>query len=148
SRFIPARDIALIDLATGESVPCQLGEPDYDRDRRRSRGRDLAFIAAGVPGFGYRAYRLADGPGRAVSGPGDGGSQQVLRNDAFELTYDLAAGCITGLTDRRTAAGLIAADPVFGFGQYVYDRFTTAPRFNHLSSKIGPRQLELLGERA
>jgi hypothetical protein len=148
SRFSPGAGIQLVDLATGERVPCQPGEPDYDRDRRRSRGLDLTFRAADVPGFGYRAYRLADEPVPAGAAPADDGQHPVLRNEAFELTYDLAEGCIAALVDRRTGTDLVAANPIFGFGQYVYDRFTTAPRFNHLSSKIESRRLELLGERA
>ncbi len=160
SRFAQGADIGVADLEDGSSVPCTARELDQkDHDASRPRGSDLSFLAADVPPFGYRAFRLAsrDGSGPEPSGQAgrdaDGGAAQqpnhaVLRNDAFELRYDLAEGCISSLTDRRTGAELVAAGSIFGFGQYVYDRFATAPRFNHLSSKVENRRLELLGERA
>jgi glycosyl hydrolase family 38 len=157
SRFAPGQGFAVVDLERGERVPSQAGTPDRDRDRRRARGRDLTFLATGVPSFGYRVFALADLPdpagpdpaplGRAGAAPG-GDPATLLRNEAYEVRYDLAEGCIGSLLDRRTGRELTAAGSVFGFGQYVYDRFTTAPRFNHLSSKIESRLLELLGERA
>jgi hypothetical protein len=147
SRFAPGRGFGVVDLERGERVPSLAGVPDRDRDRRRSRGRDLTFLAADVPPFGYRVFGLADEPG-AAEPPGRADPDTVLRNDAYEVRYDLAEGCIASLVDRRTGRELIAGDSIFGFGQYVYDRFATAPRFNHLSSKIEARRLELLGERA
>jgi hypothetical protein len=153
SRFMPAQGFGVVDLERGDDVPCQAGTPDRDRDRRRSRGRDLTFLATDVPPFGYRVFGLVDqpdrtGPAGAGPGPDKADPGPLLRNEAYQLRYDLAEGCISSLVDRRTGQELIASDPVFGFGQYVYDRFATAPRFNHLSSKIEGRQLELLGERA
>jgi hypothetical protein len=147
SRFAPKHGFSVVDAESGERVPSQAGTPDRDRDRRRSRGRDLTFLATDVPPFGYRVFRLADEPTPAepAAGPAD---PTLLRNEAYQARYDLAEGCLTSLVDRRTGRELLPGDPVFGFGQYVYDRFTTAPRFNHLSSKIESRRLELLGERA
>jgi Glycosyl hydrolases family 38 N-terminal domain len=147
SRFGPA--IELTDMERGTKVPCEARElAQKDHDASRPRGSDLSFIAADVPPFGYRAYRLTDRSGTTASPLDRADSDTVLRNDAFELRFDLAEGCIASLIDRRTGAELVADDSIFGFGQYVYDRFATAPRFNHFSSKIESRRLELLGERA
>ena len=152
SQFLPAQGFGVIDLERGERVPSVAGVPDRDRDRRRSRGRDLALLAADVPPFGYRVFGLVDEPEEA--GPADaqrdaaGDNVITMGNEFYELSYDLAEGCIASIVDRRTGRALVAADSIFGFGQYVYDRYSTAPRFNHLSSKIEAFQLELLGERA
>jgi hypothetical protein len=151
SRFAPGADIQVTDLERGGSVACTARELDQkDHDASRPRGSDLSFLAADVPPFGYRAFRLAGRAGTDANGEGlpQGADHAVLRNDAFELRYDMAEGCVASLIDRRTGAELVAGDSIFGFGQYVYDRFATAPRFNHLSSKIENRRLELLGERA
>jgi hypothetical protein len=151
SRFAPAHGFQLVDLERNQPVACEARELDsQDEDASRPRGSDLSFVANAVPPFGYRAFKLVDGPGGAASAGAHDDTESIttLRNDAFELRYDMTQGCIASLRDRRTGAELVAPDSVFGFGQYVYDRFATAPRFNHFSSKVEARRLELLGERA
>lgn len=147
SRFAPGKGFQVVDVLTGEPVRAEVGVADPDRDRRRSRGRDLTFVAGDVPPFGYRAFALVDEYEVAEAATADQFTT-VLRNDAFEVHYDLTEGYITSIVDRRRDVELVATEAAFGFGQYVHDRFTTAPHFNHLSSKIEARQLELLGERA
>jgi hypothetical protein len=146
SRFAPSKGFGVIDLVSGERVPCTTVAPDPDRDRRRSRGQDLTFLAAHIPPFGYRAFALVDEVNPADA-PTPRRTDTTLENANYEVGLDLADGCITTLTDRRTGLDLIGTHAIFGFGQFIHDRFTTAPRFNHLSSKIEARDLELLGER-
>jgi hypothetical protein len=130
-----------------EAGPGELGINEASASERGTG----ATGGGAASGGGTSGDRPAGDGDRAADRAGDGagdGAATVLRNEAYEVRYDLVEGCISSLVDRRTGRELIPAGAIFGFGQYVYDRFTTAPRFNHLSSKVECRLLELLGERA
>ncbi len=136
--FVPEREldltqVDLVDLDSGTAVPFVI-EPQ-DNARYRLRGAWLRFLARDVPGIGYARYGL-----RAGSGPApllDVTAPTLLRSDAFEVEIDPATGTISRLLNR--ASGRNLADPAapFGFGAVILDAYTSAPGFNHLSSKIG-----------
>ena len=48
------------------------------------------------------------------------------------------------ILDKTSGLNLVDTDAPFGFNQYVYDRYTSAPHFNHLSSRIQATDLALL----
>ena len=57
-------------------------------------------------------------------------------------------GRVTELLDKTSGLNLVDTETPFGFNQYVYDRYASAPHFNHLSSRIQATDLALLGERS
>ena len=74
--------------------------------------------------------------GDATLGDGD---PLALETEQLRLELDSAEGFVASLVDlEHGRRELVDAGGAFGFNQYVYDRYTTAPRFNHLSSRIPP----------
>lgn len=147
----------LVDEATGLLVPaeargegCQEAretDPEEDCSRHRPRGRWLRFVARDVPACGYRRYRLRAG---AVAGSGADPEppDSTLENEHYRVEVDIGSGTATSLIDRRTGREIVFADSPFGFNQYVYDRYASAPHFNHLSGRIPEGGSWLLGRRA
>jgi hypothetical protein len=127
------RALAVVDVASGERVPCAL-EPQAHA-AHRPRGQRLRFLARDVPACGFARYAIVpDDAG--VPEPGAGDPAQ-LDSAGFTARLDVARGCLASLVDMASGAELVNGASAFGFGQYVYDRYGTASRANHLSSQAG-----------
>ena len=135
--------VEAIDLTTGEPVPCELQTPA--NPRFQARGRWLRLLASAVPPLGFRTWGLRPRSGggaiEPVSGPQHRGR--------YELRLDAASGTLESIVDRETGRELVERQSPFGFNQYVYDRYATAPDVNHLSGRVGEEGGQwLLAERA
>jgi Glycosyl hydrolases family 38 N-terminal domain/Glycosyl hydrolases family 38 C-terminal domain len=144
SRTELQRPLAVADGATRERVPCVV--EDQENARFRVRGSRLTFIAREVPACGYRRYDLVEGD--EEHGDQESGNEPCIENEYYLVRFDLATGRVTELLDKTSGLNLVDADTPFGFDQYVYDRYASAPHFNHLSSRIQATDLGLLGERS
>jgi Glycosyl hydrolases family 38 N-terminal domain/Glycosyl hydrolases family 38 C-terminal domain len=144
SRSALQRPLAVVDCATRERVPCVV--EDQENAQFRVRGSRLSFVARDVPAFGYRRYDLAQGE-EEHEGP-EAGDEPCIENEYYRVRFDLARGMVTELLDKTSGLNLVDTDAPFGFNQYVYDRYASAPHFNHLSSRIQATDLALLGERS
>jgi len=123
--------LAVVDVASGERVACELApQPHADY---RPRGQRLRFLARDVPPHGYARYAIV---GDRAGVPAPAGGDPSAIGDA---RLDVRAGTIT--------ADFVNGGSAFGFNQYVYDRYAQASRVNHLSSRIGPPGMWLLAER-
>ncbi len=145
SRLPPGERFAVRDLADGQPLPC-LVEP-REHPRYRTRGRWLTFLARRVPPVGYARYALV-AVGDAGTGVEPVAVDEPLRSDTFDVRFDAVVAVVTGITDLRHERELVAAGGPFGFGQVIYDRYGSAPGFNHLSSRTRAVDLALLGSRA
>jgi hypothetical protein len=137
------RPLAVVDGATREPVPCVV--EGQENARFRVRGRRLSFIAEDVPACGYRRYDLVEGDEEYECPEAD--NEPCIENEYYRVRFDLARGRVTELLDKTSGLNLVDADAPFGFNQFVYDRYASAPHFNHLSSRIQATDLALLGER-
>ncbi|MDQ3602670.1 MAG: hypothetical protein M3385_02265 [Actinomycetota bacterium] len=138
------RPLAVVDAATRERVPHVV--EDQENAQFRVRGRRLSFVARDVPACGYRRYNLVEGDD-GYEEP-EAGNEPCVENEYYRVRFDLARGRVTELLDKTSGLNLIDAEAPFGFNQYVYDRYASAPHFNHLSSRIQATDLALLGERS
>jgi hypothetical protein len=144
SRTELQRPLAVVDAATRERVPHAV--EDQENAQFRVRGSHLSFVASDVPAFGYRRYDLVEGDDEYEDlGSGD---EPSVENEYYRVCFDLARGRLTELLDKTSDLNLVDADAPFGFNQYVYDRYASAPHFNHLSSRIQATDLTLLGGRS
>jgi len=144
SRTELQRPLAVVDAATRERVPHAV--EDQENAQFRVRGSHLSFVASDVPAFGYRRYDLVEGDDEYEDlGSGD---EPSVENEYYRVRFDLARGRLTELLDKTSDLNLVDADAPFGFNQYVYDRYASAPHFNHLSSRIQATDLTLLGGRS
>src|SRR5918994_3008586 len=144
SRTELQRPLTMAEGATRERVTCVV--EDQENAQFRVRGSRLTFIARDVPAFGYRRYDLVEGEDEHEDQ--ESGDEPCIENEYYRVRFDLARGRVAELLDKTSGLNLVDADAPFGFNQYVYDRYASAPHFNHLSSRIQATDLGLLGERS
>ncbi|MGH2819711.1 MAG: glycoside hydrolase family 38 C-terminal domain-containing protein, partial [Actinomycetota bacterium] len=139
---VRAESVEIVDEESGEPVACVI-EPQSD-PAHRPRGIHASFVARDVPPFGYALYRITAAGG--VSKDHEAPPEPFIENEHYRVELDVRRGVASRFLDRAAGRDLIGDAP-FGFGQYIYDRYATAPHFNHLSSSVGAGDMGLLGSR-
>ncbi|MBO0745965.1 MAG: hypothetical protein J2P43_13165, partial [Candidatus Dormibacteraeota bacterium] len=143
SRVPLAARLNLVDARTGALVPHREEPPE--NSVHRPLGRYLEFVAREVPGVGFARVDVVPGDGPRPEVALD--EATVIESDRYRLTYDLSAACVSSIFDKVAGRELVDPTAVTGFNQYLYDRYTTAPYVNHLSSRT-TADPSLLGSRA
>ena len=147
SRLLGGESFAIIEELSGARVP-------YVREGQlnpsnRPRGCWVTFLARDVPAMGYARYVVESGATAASSSRRNRSSRddgrQRSRSDAFRLSANLSEAHIAELIDRSTGRDLIDQEAPFGFNEYIYDVYATAPGFNHLSSRVAASDLCIPG---
>ncbi|MGB3306736.1 MAG: hypothetical protein WBA63_11170 [Thermomicrobiales bacterium] len=128
-------ELALIDVESGEHIPALFEA--QDNASHRPIGRWLRFVARSVPPLGYRRYALVPAQGQESARSETSGTPGQFANARLAVELDVSTGSIASIRDLAGDRELVAADAPFGFNRYIYDRYTSAPGFNHLSSRIG-----------
>ena len=162
--------IDVVDGRSGERLPFS-EEPQQNMTHRES-GRWLRVRVPDVPALGLVRIDLRAGrsDNEPVHTPGaDGGlpgleldsdvraglpdlprSQLLtLANEFLQVRFDDRRCCIESIIELATGRELVDPDAVVGFNGYVYDTYTTAGGYNHMSNKSETSaKLELLGSRS
>ncbi|MCG5218803.1 glycoside hydrolase family 38 N-terminal domain-containing protein [Streptosporangium soli] len=139
--------VALVDARTGERIPHH-EEVVHPVDwPTRPIGRHLEAVLPDVPGLGYARIDVVEAA-EATPPAADLGFDGTIENEFYRVAYDVREGFIRSVFDKVAGRELVNADAAAGFGQYVYDRYATAPHFNHLSGHVGAHDRTLLGDRA
>jgi len=128
-------DLELIDAETGEHVPAVFETPDNITHSRR--GHWVRFVARDVPSVGYRRYDLATASQPAAATNEAMSTQAQIGNNRLTVEVDLPTASIASIFDHAGNRELIEPNAPFGFNRYIHDLYTSAPGFNHLSSRIG-----------
>ncbi len=152
--FLPAeraalgQSLAVIDVASERVVPHAL-EPQAHPDFRAA-GQWLLFRAGDVPPVGFARFVVVAGEerGDAAIAPEPAGDPWALETDQYRLVCDGRDGFIASIVDRETGRELVDGEAPFGFNEYIYDRYTSAPDFNHLSGRVQALDQSLFGSRA
>jgi hypothetical protein len=138
--FLPAATVpidtavSVVDARTGKPLAHHEEAVRPEEWPTRPAGRRLVFTAPDVPAFGAARFDIVAGSGPVpVTELGNDG---VVENETFRVTYDLRAGVIRSVFDKRAGRELVQGDAYAGLNQYVYDRYSTAPHINHLSGHI------------
>ncbi|WP_397334420.1 hypothetical protein [Nonomuraea sp. 3-1Str] len=139
--------IALVDSRTGETLAHHEEYVHPDDWPTRPIGRHLHAVVPDVPGHGYARIDVVRSESQAAE-PVEPDLGGVIENEFYRVTYDLREGYIGSIFDKVAGRELVNRDAAAGFGQYVYDRYATAPHFNHLSGHVGAHDRTLLGDRA
>ena len=133
SRLDIRRALAVVDASTGEKVPYVIEEQAHANFR--ARGSYISFVARDVPACGYARYELVEADGSPAAFE-ENSAEPVMENEHYRMTLDLLEGCVSSLVDKNDRRELVSAESPFGLNRYVYDRYTSAPHFNHLSGRI------------
>ncbi|HQE48704.1 MAG TPA: glycoside hydrolase family 38 C-terminal domain-containing protein [Fervidobacterium sp.] len=112
-------------------------------------GATVTFIAKNVPPFGQVRYQVLTEEKEVRSRISINQNEDtVIENSFYRIIFDPDTGGILSIMDKEISQELVNPKAVFLFNEYVYDQFTTAPRFNHLSSRIVGNPQTLLGRRS
>lgn len=141
--------VSIVDARTGRAVPHHEEVVRPEEWPTRPVGRRLVFTAADVPALG--AVRFDVVPGDGPQAPVDLGFDGVVENGYYRVAYDLRAGVIASVFDKRAGRELVNTEAYAGMNQYVHDRYSTIGDVNHLSGHIeaaGTHALALLSGRS
>ena len=81
------------------------------------------FVARDIPAMGYRTFQVFRA--EAETPPTLDPALRVVESPFFKATLDPARGSIRSLVDKRSGRELVDASAPHGFGQYLYERFST-----------------------
>lgn len=143
-RVEPGTAFRLIDPVSGNELPYAIEAQPHPRFR--ALGQWVVFAAPKLPSVGYARFDLVAGEPAATTS--DSTDPFTVRSPFYDVQIDPAAGFITSIVDRETGRELVDSSAAHGFGEYIYDRYTSAPLFNHLSGRVEALDLTLLGERS
>ncbi len=146
--FVPASRVGgewSLALAGPEGTPVPFVLELQPHARFRPEGRWLSFLARDVPACGWARYDLVRGEG---PGEAERGGEAVLEDGLLRSEVDVEQGVVTSLLDLPSGRELVDGAGAFGFNGYVYDRYATAARFNHLSGRVPEGARWLLGSRS
>ena len=113
-------------------------------------GAIVTFTAKNIPPFGQACYQLiTTKEERNFNHISVNDEEKInLENSFYKINFDPETGGIISIIDKEIGEELINTNAAFQFNEYIYDQFTTAPRFNHLSGRIEGNAQNLLGQRS
>lgn len=119
---------ALKNVKTGEIVPVH------------NAGNVIRFIAKNVPSSGYTSYVPAPAP-NSVNGksPIADEKSNIIENDFFRITLDPSKGAVVSITDKKTGHEMVDQKSEYGFGQYLYERFSKKETNQYIDSYLKVR---------
>ncbi len=111
----------------------------------RPAGRFLQFLAKDVPALGYARFNVVEGVPVPVdvSQPG----QPVIENEYYRVRFSPLDASIGSIIQRDNGRELVNTDAILGLNAYVFDRYGSSTKVDHLSGRLFTRQLDLIAER-
>lgn len=150
SRLLGRQSFAIVHEASGTEISF-VREAQLNPSNR-PRGHWATFLARDIPAVGYARYilqtRSETTASQDVARAQTDSPSAMIESDAFRLTVNLGEAHIAELIDRSNGRDLIDHEAPFGFNEYIYDVYATAPGFNHLSSRVTASDLSFLGSRS
>jgi alpha-mannosidase len=111
-RFMVAKGATLTDLALHKPV-------DYEVLNTQNGAQTIRFMAADLPAFGYKVYRLGHGTPHpaapAVSAPGN-----VLENQFYRITLDPRHAAIKSVYDKQLGRELVDPSSPYLLDEYLF----------------------------
>jgi len=111
----PKGTITLRDVAAKRDIPAECD------------GKTVRFQAVELPPLGCRAYSLARTPAPRVPGSNEvkaDTASGILENRFLRVKLDASRGVITSIIDKSSGRELVGTHAKYGFGQYLYERFS------------------------
>ena len=104
-------DSAVVDTTTGKDVAHQ----------DLPNGQTI-FVAADVPGTGYKSFSIQRARSRFSTPAGSG---NTLENRFYRIQFDAATGAITSIQDKELNLELVDSSAPQRFNEYLYERYET-----------------------
>ena len=124
-------DVAVQDDRDGTKVATTTAA--QENAEHRPAGRFLQFLAKDVPALGYARFNVVEGAPVPVevSQPG----KPVIENEYYRVSLSLLDASISSIIQRDTKRELVNADAILGLNAYVFDRYGSSTKVDHLSGR-------------
>lgn len=108
----------------------------YGPSSEGDRYNIISFPARDIPPMGYRTYVLSESaagqPDELIADEKEG----IIENKWFRVKFDARGGKIASITDKKSGRELVDNSGIYGFGQYLYERFGKADVVNYTDSYL------------
>jgi alpha-mannosidase len=115
---------AVKDIETGDIIPIS------------NENNMIQFVARKIPAFGYRNYvfvKDAQLPAETVKLDEQ---LNIIENKFYKIQFDPSKGAITSIIEKQTAKELVNKTSDYGFGQYLYERFSKKDAENYTNAYV------------
>jgi len=144
---VPERAEVVVEDERAAKPVATLVTPQEHADHRPA-GRWLAFLAEDVPGLGYVRFNVVEGRAAEQDVTRTPVASAEIVNDYYRVAVSSDQGCLGSVVDLRTGRDLVNKHALLGFNAYVFDRYGTASRVDHLSGRVFSRSLDLIAGRS
>jgi Glycosyl hydrolases family 38 N-terminal domain len=144
---VPASvDAVAEDERTGKALPTTVTQQQHAD--HRPAGRWLSFLAQDVPALGWARFNLVKGRPAEQEVTRTASSDLGISNGYYRVAISAERGCVSSVFDLLGSQELVNEDALLGFNSYVWDRYGTASRVDHLSGRVFSRSLDLVAGRS
>ena len=106
------RGNAVKDIETGEIIPVS------------NEKNIIEFVARNIPASGYRNYVLINDSSVASNDLKVDEQLNTIENKFYKIQFDPSKGAIASIIAKQTGKELVNKTSEYGFGQYLYERFS------------------------
>ncbi len=110
----------------------------------RPAGRYIAFLADQVQGLGYARFNIVEGSPVPVEVSTAG---TAIANEYYRVEYSFADAWISSLRELGSGRELVNPGALLGLNAYIFDRYATSTKVDHLSGRVFSRALDLIADR-
>ncbi|HEX5153174.1 MAG TPA: glycosyl hydrolase-related protein [Parafilimonas sp.] len=115
---------AVKDIETGEVMPIS------------NEKNVIQFVAKNIPASGYRNYVLVNDSSLSSNEIKVDEQANIIENKFYKIQLDPAKGAITSVIEKTTGRELVNQKSEYGFGQYLYERFSKKDAENYTDSYV------------
>jgi alpha-mannosidase len=110
---------AVKDIETGEIIPIS------------NEKNMMQFVAKNIPASGYRNYVLITDTSLSSNDIKVDEQSNTIENNFYKIQFDPAKGAIASIIEKRTGKELVNKTSEYGFGQYLYERYSKKDAENY-----------------
>ncbi|HTC72699.1 MAG TPA: hypothetical protein VK655_07410, partial [Solirubrobacteraceae bacterium] len=136
-------DVVVCDARDSKRMPTQTIA--QEQEEHRPDGRFLVFLASEIPPCGYAVFHIVRGEPAIVETSDL--ETTTVQNEFYRVSYSLRRASINSIIDLETERELVSANALIGMNAYVFDRYGTSTRVDHLSSRVFANDIHLVAER-
>jgi hypothetical protein len=146
-RLQPGTAFAVVNAAAGRTIP--YGVEAQSHPGFRAKGQWVSFAATDLPPVGYVRFDIVAADSKPQSKQEPNASDPfTVESRFYRATLEPGDGFIASIMDLDSGRELVDAEAPFGFNEYIYERYTSAAGFNHLSGRIEDVDMGLFGSRS
>jgi hypothetical protein len=112
------------DIETGQVIPVS------------NEKNIIRFVAKNIPASGYRNYILVNDSSLLSNEVQIDEQSNTIENKFYKIQFDPSRGSIASVIEKKTGKELVDKTSEYGFGQYLYERFSKKDAENYTGSYV------------